>query len=207
MSSDPDADLVRAVQDPDSDQSLQAFEQLYERHKDRVYSIAYRMTGSSADAMDVAQDAFCLMFRKIASFRFDAKFGTWLIRLTVNCCIDHKRREKSRSMTSLASLSTLEESHEPVDDSQQPQRFAEDGELGTHIQSSLQKLSPKLRAVLVLRYLEGMSYDELADTLEISLGTVKSRLARAHVAMERVLSGTLGAFGIPESGDDETSTA
>lgn len=207
MPQDPEHALVRACQDSDPDKALNAFEALYQRHKDRVYAIAYRMTGSAPDAMDVAQDAFCLMFRKIGSFRFDAKFGTWLIRLTVNCCIDHKRRERARPTRNWASLTNLEDATEPVDPGDGPQSFAEEGELGEHVQTSLQRLSPKLRAVLVLRYLEGLSYEELSETLEISLGTVKSRLARAHIALERVLSGTLGPFGYDEPSSDRADTA
>ena len=76
-----------------------------------------------------------------------------------------------------------------------PAEVAEHAELGSHVHGALQRLSPKLRAVLVLRYLEGLSYEQLAEVLDIHLGTVKSRLARAHVALERVLEGTLDAFG------------
>lgn len=191
-SKDPDHDLVRACLDPDDDRFEAAFGELYDRYRDRVFSIAYRMLGTTSDAMDVAQESFSLLFRKLSSFRFDSKFSTWLFRLVVNCCVDHRRREASRPASSLSenSVDTETESGDPV-------AAAESSELEDHVQESLQRLSPKLRAVLILRYIEGQSYDELSQSLEISLGTVKSRLARAHLAFENVLDGTLASFDYP----------
>ncbi|MHC5066279.1 MAG: RNA polymerase sigma factor, partial [Planctomycetota bacterium] len=94
---------------------------------------------------------------------------------------------------------------EPLDQEASPVERAQVSELGEHIHDSLQRLSPKLRAILVLRYLESLSYEELAQTLEISMGTVKSRLARAHIALEKVLKGTLTPFGYPELDADADS--
>ena len=188
---------MRDCQDPNSDRFEAAFEALYTRYRDRVYGIAYRVTGSSTDAMDVMQESFALLFRKISGFRFDAKFSTWLFRIVVNCSIDHVRHERSRRVGRSRSLAMLDPGAEPADDPETgPQRQAETRELGDHVQECIQSLSPKLRAVLVLRYLEGLSYEELRETLGISMGTVKSRLARAHLAIERVLGGTLESFGV-----------
>ncbi len=200
---DQDSSLVRACQDLDDDSFESSFEALYQRYKDRVFSIAYRMTGTSTDAMDVVQDSFSVLFRKISSFRFDSQFSTWLFRIVVNCSIDHMRREKSRQAPSSTSLSNLSSQVEPLDPDASPVETAETGELGDHIHASLQRISPKLRVILILRYLEGLSYDELSQTLQVSLGTVKSRLARAHVAIERVLDGTLAPFGYPNSDSQE----
>ena len=203
---DSDYLLVKACQEPDGDRFEAAFEGLYKRYRDRVYSIAYRITGRSADAMDVMQESFALLFRKIGGFRFDAQFSTWLFRIVVNCSIDHMRRERSRGATRLGSLSQLPNSAEPAqDDAQGPSQRAEHRELGDHVQDSIQKLSPKLRAILVLRYLEGQTYEELSATLAVSMGTVKSRLARAHLAMGRVLRGSLEAHGMTEIADDGDS--
>ena len=197
---DPDFHLVRACQDPDDDGFEAAFEGLYAKYRDRVYSIAYRVVGSSADAMDVVQEGFGLLFRKIGSFRFDSLFSTWLFRLVVNCAIDHRRAERSRGYGRGGALIPLTVEAEPVDSiSPTPLEHVEGNELEQHIHASLQRLSPKLRAVLVLRYLESMSYEELGQALQISMGTVKSRLARAHLAIERVLRGTLAPFGFDES--------
>lgn len=152
--------------------------------------------GTTSDALDIVQEAFSVLFRKIGSFRFDAKFSTWFFRLVVNCCVDAKRRASSRSST----LAPVEALAQAAGDAGDPGAAAEATELGDHVHNGLQRLSPKLRAVLVLRYLEGLSYDELAASLDISLGTVKSRLARAHLAFENVLSTSLESFDYPFGG-------
>lgn len=194
---DPDAELVRRCQSADGDFE-EAFEALFHRYRDRVYSIAFRVTGSGTDALDVVQESFSLLFRKIESFRFDSLFSTWLFRIVVNCSIDHRRRESSRTRRPDSRPSTLPATDDPVDDGNGPVEHAEVSELGDHVQAAIQQLSPKLRVILVLRYLEGMSYEELASTLAVSMGTVKSRLARAHMALERLLRGTLEPYGIAE---------
>lgn len=193
----PELELVDACRDIQRDDFDEAFAELYRRYRDRVYSIAFRMMGNAVDAMDVVQDSFRVLFLKVGSFRNDAKFSTWLFRIVVNCSIDLQRREAARSQGRTASLGMLESSEEPTDSGVDPANAAADNELGEHVHRALTRLSPKLRAVLVLRYLEGMSYEQLAETLEIQLGTVKSRLARAHIALEGVLSGTLEQFDYP----------
>jgi len=200
---DPDLALIRACQNPNSEGFEAAFESLYQRYRDRVYSIAFRIVGTSGDAMDVVQEGFSLVFRKLASFRFDSLFSTWLFRLVVNCAIDHKRQRRNRPLgnrqAACSDDSEFHDEHEPADrDRASPFDMAATQELGEHVHQCLQRLSPKLRAILVLRYLESMSYEELAATLDLSMGTVKSRLARAHLAIEQVLKGTLGAFGYQE---------
>ncbi len=204
-SRDPDQALVRACQSPDSEGFEPAFAALYEKYRDRVYSIAYRVVGTNADAMDVVQDAFSLLFRKLGSFRFDSLFSTWLFRLVVNCAIDRRRHDRSRGFGRGGTLAPLPQDLDADDpDAPSPFERAASGELEAHIHKSLQKLSPKLRAILVLRYLEHMSYEELAETLKLSMGTVKSRLARAHVAIEGVLRGTLAPFGFDETASQTT---
>jgi RNA polymerase sigma-70 factor (ECF subfamily) len=197
---DPDLQVVLACQDPDSEAFEAAFETLFATYRDRVYSIAYRITGSSTDAMDVVQESFSLVFRKVGSFRFDSLFSTWLFRIVVNCSIDYRRSLRGRNQRQSASIHRLDANAEPAAalDAGPADRAAA-GELGDHVQRAIARLSPKLRAILVLRYLEGLSYDDLAHALDVSLGTVKSRLARAHIAIERILRGTLGAYGYPET--------
>jgi RNA polymerase sigma-70 factor (ECF subfamily) len=179
---DPDAELVARCRQPDVEDFEQAFEELFLRYRDRVYAIAYRIGGSAVDAMDIVQESFGLVFRKLDGFRNDSLFSTWLFRIVVNCSIDHRRRQRGRS------LSIVEQGElEAEDPASGPEQRAEVRELGGHVQQAISMLSPKLRVVLALRYLEEMSYEDLAATLGISLGTVKSRLARAHLALERVL--------------------
>lgn len=200
---DPDLGLVEACQDPNSEEFEAAFEALYHRYRDRVHSIAYRISGSSADAMDVVQESFSLLFRKIGSFRFDSLFSTWLFRIVVNCSIDNRRQAGSRFHARAQSLSNVSAPTEPEEEHLPgPVESAEKGELERHVHESIQRLSDKLRAILVLRYLEGLSYEQLSQVLEISIGTVKSRLARAHLALHRVLDGTLGQFGYSDGGKE-----
>jgi RNA polymerase sigma-70 factor (ECF subfamily) len=200
----PDRELIEACRDVQDDRFEAAFEELYRRYRDRVYSIAYRITGSATDAMDVVQESFRVLFLKISTFRFDARFSTWLFRIVVNCSIDLRRRERQRAGRLEQSLQSLHDGTEPADQGKDPLASAETSELGEQVQSAIARLSPKLRAILVLRYLEGLSYDEIAETLEVQLGTVKSRLARAHLAIEQVLAGKVSSLGIPiEQGGQE----
>ncbi|MEO0480032.1 MAG: sigma-70 family RNA polymerase sigma factor [Planctomycetota bacterium] len=202
-----DEELTKICADVQSDAFEDAFAELYRRYRDRVYAIAYRMTGQSVDAMDVVQECFRVLFQKLGSFRADAKFSTWLYRLVVNCSIDHNRRETARTTRVPASLEQFDHGAEPADQSVDPLQSAADSELGEHVHRALGRLSDKLRSVLVLRYLEGLSYDQLAETLEIQLGTVKSRLARAHVALEQILEGSLPAHDYPleKTAEDDAS--
>ncbi|MFO1054119.1 MAG: sigma-70 family RNA polymerase sigma factor [Planctomycetota bacterium] len=205
----PEASLVAACRDVQADSFECAFEELYRRYRDRVYSIAYRMTGTATDALDVVQDAFRVLFLKISTFRFDAQFSTWLFRIVVNCSNDHRRRLTGRRRPTPVSLSNLQVDLDVEDQREGPIESAQSAEAGEHVHAALLRLSPKLRAVLVLRYLEGLSYEELGETLQVQPGTVKSRLARAHVALERELAGSAASLGFgslpvedEEDGDD-----
>lgn len=180
---DPDAELVAACRQPDADGFEHAFEALFAKYKDRVYAIAFRITGAQTDALDVVQDSFALVFRKLATFRGGALFSTWLFRIVVNCSIDHRRRTPQQA----GPVDDHEFAHDPVDETPDPRECAATRELGDQVQEAISLLSPKLRVVLALRYLEDMSYDELSATLGLSLGTVKSRLARAHLALENIV--------------------
>ena len=182
---DPDADLVAACMRPDSEEFEQAFEALFTKYRDRVYAIAFRIIGSSVDAMDVVQDSFSLLFRKLQGFRGGSLFSTWLFRIVVNCSIDHRRRSHQRPSSSLHWDEAA--AVEPIDDAPGPGDRAETRELGDQVQQAISLLSPKLRVILALRYLEDMTYEDLAATLGLSLGTVKSRLARAHLALENLV--------------------
>lgn len=189
---DPDADLVAACRQPESEDFEAAFEALYLKYRDRVYSIAFRVSGSSVDAMDIVQEAFSLVFRKLDGFRSNSLFSTWLFRIVVNCSIDLRRRERSRRVWRSETDLFAEE---PQDPAIGPVARAETSELAGQVQEAIHRLSPKLRAIMALRYLEDMSYEDLAATLGLSMGTVKSRLARAHLALERVLKASFPHLG------------
>jgi RNA polymerase sigma-70 factor (ECF subfamily) len=193
MRPDPDQDLVQECQASPPQGLDGPFEVLYERFKDRVYNVCYRITGNSTDALDASQETFGTLFRKIQEFRFQSRFSSWVYRIAVNASIDLKRRQRARKATSLEAV--WEQSEEDgtrldvVDEGlEMPVQAASRHELEAEIQRAITRLSPKLRAITVLRYTETLSYEDIAETLQISLGTVKSRLARAHAALDRDLA-------------------
>jgi RNA polymerase sigma-70 factor (ECF subfamily) len=173
--------LIRACRQGDRD----AFRLLFEAYKDRVYSIALRYTGNDAEAMDVAQDCFIKLFARIGDFRGEAQFETWLYRLVVNCCLDYKR--KYRRWVPLPD-GLFDRIFRPAATAQQD---LERDEVKRRIHTAVDKLTPLLRMAVVLRYTEGLSYEEIAGAMGCSIGTVASRLNRAH----KELAHRLAALG------------
>jgi RNA polymerase sigma-70 factor (ECF subfamily) len=159
----------------------EAFRALFEIYRDRVYSIALRYSGDEAAAMDIAQDTFLKLFASIHQFRGDAAFQTWIYRLVVNSCFDHKRRTRRLVPLAAGFLATLRASADSLADLLR-------SEVRTSVRTAVDRLSPALRMVIVLRYTEALSYEEIAAVLGCSQGTVASRLNRAHKALERRLS-------------------
>lgn len=195
MKSDPDRELVEACQATTPTGLEGAFRRLYDQYKDRVYNVCFRITGNATDALDASQETFGIMFRKIPEFRFESKFSSWVYRIAVNASIDHKRRAASRW---LPTLEVQNEHTRPAaradlsdERTEAPLTAATRHELEAEIQSAISRLSPKMRAIVVLRYVENLSYEEIAEALQISLGTVKSRLSRAHEALDRELTPVL----------------
>ena len=144
--------------------------------------------------MDASQETFGILHRKIDAFRFESKFSSWTYRIAVNASIDIKRRTGARSVASLDSMhaSSQDGTSSPLDirdeGTEGPTAAASRHELEIDVQRAIDRLSPKMRAIIVLRYLESLSYEEISESLEISLGTVKSRLSRAHAALDRELT-------------------
>jgi RNA polymerase sigma-70 factor (ECF subfamily) len=200
---DPDADLVAACRHPDEEGFERAFEALFAKYRERTYAIAYRVTGTPVDALDVVQDSFALVFRKLPAFRGDSLFSTWLFRIVVNCAIDHRRRSQPRQAGVIGMIDGA--NIDLVDEGPDPREHAAVRELGGQVQEAILQLSPKLRVILALRYLEDMSYEELTVTLGLNLGTVKSRLARAHLALEHVVRARFPHLDLGE-GDADTRT-
>ncbi len=199
MTTDPDARIVLACQQSGSEGLDGPFRELYDLYKDRVYNVCYRITGSATDALDASQETFGILFRKLAEFRFQAKFSSWVYRIAVNASIDVKRRAQARRMASLDGLQERARNArarvDPQDDQiEMPIAAASRHELELEIQAAILRLSPKLRAITVLRYVESLSYEQIAETLQISLGTVKSRLARAHDVLDRELTPVLDRY-------------
>ena len=196
--SDPDRELVLACQQEPQQGFQGAFRDLYDQFKDRVYNVCYRITGNATDALDASQETFGILFRKIDNFRFESKFSSWVYRVAVNASIDLKRRSSARTKTSIEALQAATGEDKVLEfadeQTEAPLSAASRHELEEEIQLAIDRLSPKMRAITVLRYFESLSYEEVADTLGISLGTVKSRLSRAHAALDRELSPVLDKF-------------
>jgi RNA polymerase sigma-70 factor (ECF subfamily) len=173
-----DREVIEACQRGDAD----AFRALFEAYQDRVYSIALRYSGNPAQAMDIAQDTFLKLLSRIGDYRAEASFESWLYRLVVNSCIDDQRRGR-RMIPFLDGL--LDAVCAPAESALHRLLRAENEE---RIQDVVARLAPEHRMVVVLRYTEGLSYDEIAKILGCSPGTVASRLNRAHKILERRLS-------------------
>ena len=192
MNTDPDAELVLSCQRMSATSLQGDYRRLYDRYKDRVYNVCFRITGNPSDALDASQETFGIVFRRIAEFRFESRFSSWVYRIAVNASIDVRRRARSRRLASLDALQDGNAQHyDPTDRADMPSLSASRRELEDEVQRAISRLSPKLRAIIVLRYTQNLSYEEVSETLRISLGTVKSRLARAHEALDRELTPVL----------------
>lgn len=159
----------------------EAFGALVEQYRDNVYRLAYRMCGNAHDADEAAQEAFVAAWRALPNFRGEAKFSTWLYRLTTNAAIDLMRREKRHRTASEEDVPEL------ADETDSPQQQVERTEQRETVQKALSSLSEEYREVLLLRYMQELDYTEIAEALSLPAGTVKSRLNRAKAALKKAL--------------------
>lgn len=182
-----------------------AFRALVERYSGMAYSLALRMTGSPPDAEDAVQEAFLSAWRALPRFRMDAKFSTWLYRLTANAATDLLRRRKKEAQDS-----SLDDPDAPVslpDPAPSPQERAEQSEREAALRRGLAKLSENHRQILLLREIGGLSYDEIAEALKLTPGTVKSRLARARLELRQKLLEDGNFFPAEPSNQEKGGTA
>ena len=166
-----------------------AFEQLMLDSQDRVYTLCLRMTGDREDALDLAQETFFNAWRGLGSFQGNSSFSTWVYRLASNACIDFLRKRKRRQQGESPHSLDDEEAPlpEPADPRGSPEEELERRELRRAVERGLQALPDHHRQVLVMRELSGMSYQEIGAVLDLDLGTVKSRIARARLALKKFL--------------------
>jgi len=173
-----DAELVARFRRGDQG----AFAALVRRHERRVYNLAYRMIGRQEEAKEASQEAFLSCYRHLSSFRGDAAFTTWLHRITVNACYDLLRKRIPTPVEDLELAGKIHGGGSSPD-------HAEATAASVDVQRALAEMPLEFRAVLVLHDLQGMPYEDVAEALEIPLGTVKSRLHRGRVALARLISG------------------
>ena len=180
-----DSEVVRRVQQGDAD----AFATLFHAHKARIYSVCLRMTNNAAEAEDLTQDAFLQVFRKIATFRGDSAFSTWLHRIAVNTVLMHFRK-KSLSQVSL---------DEPYSNSDGSKVRREYGTRDTHLAgcvdrvalaSAIKELPQGYRTIFVLHEVEGYEHQEIAELLGCSVGNSKSQLHKAKLRIRELLAQT-----------------
>jgi RNA polymerase sigma-70 factor, ECF subfamily len=175
--------------------SEDAYELLVARFQQPVYNLVYRLMDDPGDASDVVQEVFLKVFRNIGTFRSESSLKTWIYRIAVNEVYNYRRwffRHRRQEVI-------LEDDNEGgrnfgdtvPDRGPSPYDYALDGEKRVLIEDALSRINPIFRAAVVLRDIEDLSYDEIADILNISLGTVKSRITRGREAMRRQLEGRL----------------
>lgn len=167
-----------------------AFEELVHRYENKVYTVAYRFMGNHADACDLAQEAFIKMYQALPKFRGDSSFMTWIYHITANVCRDELRRRQKKQTLSLDDDS--DDNVAPkltiASDEPGPEEIIESIELSAQVQQCLNMMSEDYRLVLIMREIQGLSYDEIAETMNISLGTVKSRLSRARAVFKEKIT-------------------
>ncbi len=164
----------------------EAFRALYDAYKDSVYSIALHFSGNSVVARDIAQEVFLRLYMSIKNFRQDASFETWLFRIVANACSD-ERRKGSRWVP----LSPEMARRQPAPGPSQDERIWQQQKAAA-VRAAVASLKAKWKLPILLRYLQGLSYEQMAETLGCSTGAVASRLNRAH----KLLARKLAAFGV-----------
>ena len=159
----------------------EALRVLFELYKDGVFSIALNFSGNKSLALDICQDVFLKLISTLHSLRDDANFRPWLCRLVVNSCMDAHRQARRF-------VAEAEDEVKKIDSAASPEDAAQQQQLGLEVRSQVARLAPHLRIPILLRYVEGLSYEEIGRVLGCSMGTVASRLSRSHKLLARRLS-------------------
>ena len=177
---DQEHNLIQAARNGDQ----AAFGELVQQYQKRVFALAVRMCPTPELAEEAAQEAFLAAWQGLPFFRGDSAFATWLYRLTSNACVDLLRKENRHQGPSLDDETVSAEVPDPTPT---PEKAVEQQELRRQIEAGLQTLSPEHREVLILREIQQLSYDEIADVLSLDLGTVKSRINRGRRQLREFL--------------------
>jgi len=188
---DKDAAIVERVKAGDHD----AFTELVRRYEGKAYQLALRLTGNKMDAMDVLQDVFLSVYQKIHTFRGDAAFSSWLYRITANASFAKLNKRKRSASVSIDDVLPIIESSETdyhTEWSQKPDRALFNKEARDALEKAINDLPDDFRTVVVLRDVENMSSQEVADLLQLSVPAVKSRLHRARLSLRKQLGEYIG---------------
>jgi len=188
--SSSDWELVQRAQGGDRE----AFRELVERYQRKIAALALGMLRSREDALDIVQETFTKAYQSLDRFKGDSAFYTWVYRIAHNLCVDHQRRAAKQPQVSLDATEPGEPAPLPLPDGPRPdQPFdrARDTELGDRLREAIRELTPDHRAVILLRELEGLSYEEISQVLECPKGTVMSRLHYARRQLQVRLKGLL----------------
>jgi len=188
-----DSALTKAFQAGESG----VFDKLVLRHKDKVFNLCYRFLGDHQEANDSAQEIFIKVYQSLKKFRFKSSFSTWLYRITLNTCKNRIKSMEYRFKKRMKRLDIQEmpthgnPSNEWVDESQSPMAALEKKERSRIIQEAINSLPETKRTMILLRDIEGLTYDEIAEVAGLNLGTVKSKLARARADLRDKLRGVI----------------
>lgn len=174
-----------------------AFDKIVRKYERSVFNTAYRLSNSHDDAADIAQEAFVRAWNNLRSFRGDAAFSTWLYRIVTNVFLDDRKKKRSRQTRSLEEEMDLDESsvqRQYEDPSPGPQELAEGDERRRLLEQAIATLPENQRAMVVMYHTQGLAYEEIAEILDLPMGTVKSRLNRARLALRDRLGSVAELF-------------
>ena len=174
----PDSELISQAAAGDHS----AFHLLVERHRAMVYRVAYQFAGNHHDAEDIAQEVFIKVYRSLGRFRQDAQLTSWMYRIVMNACIDHRRRHSPAGAAPFGEEAELKMLNTPAD-GPGPEERAYGGELGSVLEAEIQRLPPGQRVVFIMRHHQGLKLCEIAEALGLAEGTVKRQL---HAAVHRL---------------------
>ena len=187
----PDAELVASVRQGDQT----AFRKLVERHRERIYRVALGMLRNPDDAMDAVQEVFIRIHARLNDFKGESAFGTWLVRVTVNYCIDRQRRQKTWDARFV-----VDNEWEGVSE-ESPERLFMNAQTGAALQRALAELGEEHRTAILLREVNGLAYVEIAEVMGCPKGTVMSRLHHARKKLQVALRPFLEESGERDMAD------
>ena len=189
-----DAELIRLVRDGNS----QAMDALVRRHYRNVYNLALRLSNNYDDAQDIVSEAFIRVHNALPSFRGDANFTTWLYRIVKNVFLDERKKQRIRSHSSLEEMVELEDNsvaRQVEDPHPLPEAIVERSEQAALVQAAVMTLPKNQRMMIALYHFQHLAYEEIAEIMGLPIGTVKSRLNRARLALKEKLIGSRELLG------------